>query len=151
MLRGGIGGALKPPDCRRAEFLYDRTPPSAVCHEGFLSLIAPLLRPDQARLLTQGAVPVSLSGEMRCLTEDLPSFLKGIARYPPSTCVDDLTVSPTRTGITEFAISAPAVSFVGEFQNQEGLYATYCTFDPASESAAAYAGLDRTVLCNPNL
>lgn len=138
MLRGGIGAVrLRPRQVAGEPHYFMTASSSAICHEGFPVLIPRRFYAQvKPRLLTEGAVPVNLSGEMRYLAEDLPSFFEGHREIPTLYLhIDDLTVLPApRPQVTEFAISA-AVSFEGEFQGQEGLYATYCTFDPASAAS----------------
>jgi hypothetical protein len=138
MLRGGIGAVrLRPRLIAGEPHFFMTASSSAVCHEGFPVLIPRSFYAQvKPRLLAEGAVPVNLAGEMRYLMEDLPSFFEGHREIPALYLyVDDLTLLPSpRPEVTEFAISA-AVSFVGEFQEEEGLYATYCTFDPAIDES----------------
>ena len=135
MLRGGVGAVRLRPRLVSGEPHYFMTASSSgVCHEGFPVLIPRRFYAQiKPRLLAEGAAPVNLSGEMHYLLEDLPSFFVGHREIPTLYLhVDDLTMLPApRAGVAGYAVSA-AVSFVGEFEGREGLYATYCTFDPAS-------------------
>ena len=134
MLRGGIGAVRLRPRKMGAEAYYFMTASSTgVCHEGF-----PVLIPRsfygrmKARLLKEGAVPVTLSGEMRYLLDDLPTFFEGRREIPRLYLhVDQIEDLPQpRPEIEGYSVSS-ALSFVGEYDGVEGLYATYATFDPA--------------------
>lgn len=135
MLRGGVGAVRLRPRLVAGEPHYFMTASSSgVCHEGF-----PVLVPRRfygqlkRRMLAEGAAPVTLSGEMRYVMEDLPSLFEGQREIPTLYLhVDELSLVPEpRPGVTSYAIS-PALSFVGEFDGREGMYVTYCTFDPSS-------------------
>jgi hypothetical protein len=45
-------------------------------------------------------------------------------------------LSAPRDGVEKFTVSA-AISFVGEFEQRQGIYATYATFDPSSRDGLA--------------
>lgn len=142
MLRGGIGAVRLRPRLIADEAHYFMTASSnGVCHEGF-----PVLVPRKfygrlkPALLKEGAVPVTLSGEMRYLMEDLPSFFAGHREIPQLYLhVDELEEhrSP-REDVSEYAVSV-AISFLGEYQGNEGMYATYATFDPSNKDRMAHA------------
>jgi len=143
MLRGGVGAVRLRPRLVAGEPHYFMTASSnGVCHEGFPALIPRRFFGEvKPRLLAEGAAPVTLSGEMRYVMEELPSIFAGHRDIPTLfLLVDELTLQPApRSEVTHFAVS-PAISFAGEFQGREGLYAAYCTFDPASAQ-----GLEQTV------
>lgn len=134
MLLGGVGAVrLRPRTIAGEPHYFMSVSSNGVCHEGF-----PVLIPRRfygkvkPRLLQEGAVPVNISGEMRYLLEDLPAFFRRRREIPALYLhVDDLQVlqSP-RDEVTRFAISV-ALSFVGEYDKTEGVYATFATFDPA--------------------
>lgn len=133
MLRGGVGAVRLRPRLVAGEPHYFMTASSnGVCHEGFPVLIPRrFFGQVKPRLLAEGAAPVSLSGEMRYVMEDLPSLFEGHRDIPTLYLhVDELRLLPApRSPVTRFAVSA-AISFAGEFEGREGLYASYCTFDP---------------------
>jgi hypothetical protein len=143
MIRGGIGAVRLRPRIVGGEPHYFMTASSnGVCHEGFPVLVPRrFYGPLKAQMNADGAVPVTLSGEMRYLDGDLPAFFS--SRRDLLGCylhVDDVQTLPApRAGVTQFSISV-AVAFTGVFQGQAGDYMTYCTFDPASRS-----DLERTV------
>ncbi|MBT7015632.1 MAG: hypothetical protein HN965_05035 [Anaerolineae bacterium] len=134
MLRGGIGAVrLRPRKVLEEPHFFMTASSNGVCHEGF-----PVLIPRRfygrlkARLLRDGAVPVTLSGEMRYLFDDLPTFFEGHREIPQLYLhVDQIEDLPQpRAELKEYTVSA-AISFVGKFDGQEGVYATYATFNPA--------------------
>jgi hypothetical protein len=140
MLRGGIGAVrLRPRRIANEAHFYMTASSNGVCHEGFPVLIPrhfySQLKP---RLLQEGAVPVNLSGEMRYLLQDLPSFFSDHREIPQLYLhVDELQVLPSpRADVSSYAVSV-AISFVGEFRGNEGLYATFATFDPSSNESLA--------------
>jgi len=106
---------------------------NGVCHEGFPVLVPRrfygLVKP---RLLQEGAVPVIIKGEMRYLFDEVPAFFGGQRQIPALYLhVDELEVlRQPRSEVSRYAISA-AISFVGEYENKEGVYSTFATFDPA--------------------
>jgi hypothetical protein len=134
MIRGGIGAVrLKPRIVGGEPHYYLTASSNGVCHEGF-----PVLVPRRfygqlkPQLDADGAVPVTLSGEMRYIAGDTPAFfasrrdLQGVFLH-----VDELKILlKPRAEVTQFGISV-AVAFQGVFQNNPGQYVTYCTFDPA--------------------
>ncbi len=134
MIRGGIGAVRLRPRIVGGEPHYFMSASSnGVCHEGFPVLVPRrFYGPLKARINADGAVPVTLSGEMRYLDGDLPAFFA--SRRDLLGCylhVDNLQVLPApRAGVTQFSVSV-AVAFSGTFQGQAGDYMTYCTFDPA--------------------
>ena len=142
MLRGGIGAVRLRPRLIAGEPHFFMTASSnGVCHEGFPVLIPRRFYGQvKPRLLQEGAVPVDLSGEMRYLLEDLPSFFTGHREIPQLYLhVDELQALPSpRTEVSAYAVSV-AISFVGEFRGNEGLYATYATFDSSSNESLAHA------------
>lgn len=142
MILGGVGAVRLRPRFVGGEPHYFMTASSsAVCHEGF-----PVLVPRRfygqlkPRLLQDGAVPVTLSGEMRYLPDDLPGFF-GQKREIPRLLlhVDQLEILPApRSGVTRFLVSA-AVTFIGQVEGQMGPYLSYATFDPASRDSVQKA------------
>ena len=134
MLKGGIGAVrLRPRQIAGEPHYFMSVSSNGVCHEGFPVLLPRrFYGPLKAQLLRQGAVPVSLSGEMRYIYEDAPTFFAGQRQIPQLYLhVDELQVLPApRSGIEQFSVSA-AISFLGQFEDREGVYATYATFDPA--------------------
>ncbi|RMD59905.1 hypothetical protein D6833_10820 [Candidatus Parcubacteria bacterium] len=114
---------------------------TGVCHEGFPVLVPRRFYAQlKPRLLTDGAVPVTLSGEMRYLSGDLPDFF-GQKRTLPRLLlhVDRLEVLPApRSDVTGFLVTA-AVAFLGQVEGQVGPYMTYASFDPARREALEQA------------
>ena len=142
MLRGGIGAVRLRPRLIASEPHYFMTASSnGVCHEGF-----PVLIPRRfygrlkARILAEGAIPVTLSGEMRYIPDDTLTFFGQNREIPLLYLhVDELQELPTpRAEVTSYLVSV-AVSFVGQFQGREGRYATYAVFDPARPGSLAQA------------
>jgi hypothetical protein len=143
MLRGGVGAVrLRPRMVSNEAHYFMSVSSNGVCHEGF-----PILIPRRfygqvkPRLLQEGAVPVHIKGEMRYLLDEIPTFFGSQRRIPALYLhVDELEVLPEpRREVNRYAISA-AISFVGEFENHEGVYSTFATFDPAKTG-----DLERTV------
>ncbi|GAB4530960.1 MAG: hypothetical protein Fur0018_18540 [Anaerolineales bacterium] len=111
------------------------------CHDGFPVLLPRDLYGKVAgRLHTDGAVPVTLCGEMRYLPEDLPDFFNQKRELPRLVLwVDELHIHHApRPGVTRFLLTA-AVSFVGKVGGSPGAYMTYASFDPASRESVAHA------------
>lgn len=142
MVRGGIGAVrLRPRMIQGEPHYFMSVSSNGVCHEGFPVLVPRrFYGPLKARLLADGAVPVSLSGEMRYLLDDMPTFFGGRREIPHLYLhVDDLSIlDAPRPEVSTYTVSA-AVSFVGRFQDREGLYLTYATFDPADSGSLARA------------
>ena len=133
MLRGGIGAVRFHPRMVADEPHYFMSASSnGVCHEGFPVLIPRrFYGPLKRRLLKEGAVPVNLGGEMRYLQMDNPTFLGGNREIPQLYLhVDQVEVLPQpRSEVKGYTVSA-AISFIGEFEQLEGIYTTYATFNP---------------------
>jgi len=142
MIRGGVGTVRLKPRMIAGEPQYFMTASSnAVCHEGFPVLIPRrFYGPIKARINQIGAAPVTLSGEMRYLQGEAPSFFSKHRDIPQLFLhVDQLELLPMpRPEVKEFAVSA-AISFVGMFDQREGMFATYATFDPAQRSSLEHA------------
>lgn len=142
MVEGGIGSVRLRPRQIAGESRYFMTASSSgICHEGF-----PVLVPRRfygsikQRILEEGAAPVTLSGEMRYIPEDIVPFFGGRRDIPRLYLhVDELKELPApRSETTGYYVSA-AVSFEGEFKGKRGVYITYATFDPASRDSLAKA------------
>ncbi len=136
MLRGGVGAVRLRPRMVAGEPHYFMSAASGgVCHEGFPVLVPRrFYRSFKARLLAQGVVPVTLRGEMRYLPDEtLPAFFKGRREVPRLYLhVDQLEILPApRADVTSTLVSV-AAAFAGTFAGQEGVYATYASFDPAN-------------------
>ena len=134
MLKGGIGAVrLRPREIAGEPHYFMTASSSGVCHEGFPVLIPRrFYGPLKARILDEGAVPVTVSGEMRYVPEDAVSFFPEQRRVPLLYLhVDELRVlSRPRSDVTAYLINV-VVSFAGEFEGVEGSYATFAAFDPA--------------------
>jgi hypothetical protein len=134
MVRGGVGTVrLRPRQIDGEPHYFMTASSNGVCHEGFPILVPRrfygLLKP---RMLHDGAVPVTLSGEMRYVPQDTVTFT-GQNREVPLLYlhVDDLEILPApRSGVTGYLITV-AVTFVGRFEGREGAYVTFASFDPA--------------------
>ena len=136
MLRGGVGAVRLRPRMVAGEPHYFMSAASGgVCHEGFPVLVPRrFYGPFKVRLLAQGVVPVTLSGEMRYLPDAaLPAFFEGRRAVPRLYLhVDQIEILPApRAGVTSTLVSV-AAAFAGAFAGQEGVYATYASFDPAN-------------------
>lgn len=142
MIRGGIGNVRLRPRLVDGEPHYFMTVSSnATCHEGFPVLVPRrFYGPLKARLLQDGAVPVRLSGEMRYLYGDAPTFFKDSRDIPLLYLhADKVEVLPApRPGIRQFSVSV-AISFAGKFEEQDGIFATFATFNPAKAASLAHA------------
>jgi hypothetical protein len=142
MVRGGIGAVrLRPRMIQDEPHYFMCVSSNGVCHEGFPVLVPRrFYGPLKARLLAEGAVPVTLSGEMRYLMDDAPTFFGGRREIPQLYLhVDELHIlAAPRSEVSTYTVSV-AVSFVGRFQDREGLYLTYATFDPAVADSLARA------------
>ncbi len=138
MLRGGVGAVrLRPRLINREPHYFMTASANGVCHEGF-----PVLVPGRFYgqikpiMLEKGAVPVTLSGEMRYIFENAPAFF-GANRDIPQLYlhVDTVQVlAAPRSEIDQFTVSVP-LSFIGEFDGREGVYCTYASFNPASRAS----------------
>ena len=142
MLKGGIGAMrLRPRAIGGKPHYFMTVSSNGVCHEGFPVLVPRrFYGPLKARMLRDGAVPVTLSGEMRYIFEDAPTYFEGHREIPQLYLhVDQIQVLPApRDGIEKFTVST-AISFVGEFEQRQGIYATYATFDPSSRDSLAHS------------
>ena len=142
MVEGGIGSVrLRPRQIAGEPHYFMTASSSGTCHEGFPVLIPRrFYGPIKQRIMNEGAAPVTLRGEMRYIPEHLVSFFEEHRNIPLLYLhVDDLRELPSpRNTITEFSVSV-AVSFEGEFKDNEGIYSTYATFDPASSDSLAKA------------
>jgi hypothetical protein len=134
MFKGGIGAVrIRPRLIEKIPYYFLSASSSGVCHEGFPVLVPRQFYAQVKPIINQlGAAPVTLSGEMRYLYQELPSFFEGQRDVPSLFLhVDHLeTLSSPRANVSEFGVSA-AISFVGKFEANEGVYATYATFNPA--------------------
>jgi len=143
LLQGGLGAVrLRPRQIGGESHYFFTASSNGVCHEGFPVLVPRrFYGPLKARFLREGAVPVTLSGEMRYVPDDTVTFLGGARDVPMLYLhVDQLTaLAAPRSEVSGFLVTA-GVSFVGRFEGREGLYATFASFDPGSR-----AELDRAV------
>ena len=135
MLRGGVGAVrLRPRQIAGEPHYFMTASANGVCHEGFPVLVPRrFYGPLKATMLRQGAAAVTLSGEMRYVYDGLPTFFDSSRQIPQLYLyVDRIADLPgPRPEVEAFTVSA-AVSFIGKFEAQEGVYTTYATFDPAS-------------------
>lgn len=138
MLEGGIGAVrLRPTGINGQNYYFMTASSNGVCHEGF-----PVLIPQEfygqlkQRMLADGAVPVQVSGEMKYLGKDTPTFFGNPRAFPQLYLhVDDIKIfDKPRPNVTRFYVSV-AVSFQGSVEEKRGEYVTYCTFDPASKQS----------------
>jgi hypothetical protein len=138
MVQGGIGAVRLRPRQIGGELHYFMTASSnGVCHEGF-----PVLIPRRffgrlkQRILGEGAAPVTLSGEMRYIPNDILTFLGRDREIPLLYLhVDEIQQLPKpRSEITTYKVSV-AISFFGQVEERKGNYVTYANFDPASPSS----------------
>jgi hypothetical protein len=142
MIRGGVGAVrLRPREIAGEAHYFMTASSNGVCHEGFPVLVPRrFYGPLKARILDEGAAPVTLSGEMRYVREDTATFF-GQRRQIPLLYlhVDDLQIlEKPRSDVTAYLVSV-AVSFAGEFEGHQGLYATFASFDPAERDGLAQA------------
>jgi hypothetical protein len=142
MIHGGIGAVrLRPREIAGEHHYFMTASSNGVCHEGF-PVLAPsrFYGPLKARILDEGAVPVTLSGEMHYIPEDTLTFFGQHREIPLLYLhVDDLRVlDKPRPEVTSYLISV-AVSFAGEFKGHKGVYATFASFDPAEKDGLALA------------
>jgi hypothetical protein len=139
MIRGGIGAVrLRPREIAGKPHYFMTASSSGVCHEGFPVLVPRhFYGPLKARILDEGAAPVTLSGEMRYVPQDTLTFFGQHRELYLH--VDDLRVlEKPRAEVTSYLISV-AVSFAGEFKGHQGQYATFASFDPAERDGLAQA------------
>jgi hypothetical protein len=140
MVEGGIGTVRLRPRLIAGEPHYFMTASSSgVCHEGFPVLIPRrFYGPIIQRILREGAAPVTLSGEMRYISNDTLSFFGHTRDIPLLYLHVDSMKEHTnpRIKITKYEVSI-AVSFEGEFKGQQGVYITYATFNPSNRSSLA--------------
>jgi hypothetical protein len=138
MVRGGIGAVrLRPRQIAGEEHYFMTASSTGVCHEGF-----PVLVPRRfygslkRRILSEGAVPVTLSGEMRYVPDEAVSFFGGRREIPLLYLhVDELEIlRAPRSEVSAYLVSV-AVTFIGQFQGHEGAYVTFASFDPARPGA----------------
>jgi hypothetical protein len=138
MVRGGIGTVrLRPRRIDDEPHYFMTASSNGVCHEGFPVLVPRrFYGPLKRYMLHEGAVPVTLSGEMRYVPDDALTFL-GQNREVPLLYlhVDHLEILPApREAVTGYLVTV-AVTFVGRFEGHEGAYVTYASFDPARPKA----------------
>lgn len=145
---GGVGAVrLRPRPMPNAggvlEDHYFMTASSnGVCHQGF-----PVLVPRRfygrlkPRILSDGAAPVTLSGEMRYIPDDAATLFSASREIPRLyLVVDELEMLPQpRLEVTGYLVSV-AVSFLGTYQGRPGIYLAFGSFDPAQPN-----GLDEIV------
>ncbi len=138
MLNGGVGAVrLRPRLIAGEPYFFMSVSSNGVCHEGFPVLVPRRFYAQvKPRLLDEGAAPVTISGEMRYLYEPLPSFFEGHREIPSLYLhVDELKLLPSpRPEVSKFTVSA-AISFTGNVEGKEGIFATYATFDPADPAS----------------
>ena len=138
MIQGGIGSVRLRPRTLADEAHYFMTASSTgVCHTGFPVLVPRrFYAPLKMRMLKEGAVPVTLSGEMRYIPQETATFF-GQRRELPLLYlhVDELQILPRpRSAVSSYLINV-AISFKGEFAGAGGTYAAYAAFDPAERDA----------------
>ncbi len=142
MLKGGVGAVRLRPRMVGGELHYFMTASSSgVCHEGFPVLIPRrLYGPLKARMLDEGAAPVTVSGEMRYVPQDAVNFFPERRSVPLLYLhVDDLQILPhPRADVTAYVINV-ATSFVGEYEGVRDSYATFAAFDPARRASLEQA------------
>lgn len=142
MVEGGIGSVrLRPRQIAGEPHYFMTASSSGVCHEGFPVLVPRrFYGPIKQRILKEGAMPVTLSGEMRYIPEEiLPFFGKHRDIQRLYLHVDEYKERPApRDTINEYDVSV-AVSFEGNFKGTQGVYITYATFDPASNNSLVEA------------
>jgi hypothetical protein len=106
---------------------------SGVCHEGFPVLVPhSRLAAVMPRIKSEGAAPVTLTGEMRHVPQNWLTFT-GNPRDLPLVYlhVQDLKVhTQPRREVSSYRVSV-ALIFEGEMQGQHDLYTTYASFDPS--------------------
>jgi hypothetical protein len=134
MVEGGIGAVrLRPRQVGGEPHYFMTASSSGVCHEGFPVLVPRrFYGPLKARMNAEGAVPATLSGEMRYIDGEVPGFFSERRDLPGLYLhVDKVEALPApRAGVTRYLISV-AAAFMGTFQGRDGQYVTYCSFDPA--------------------
>lgn len=142
MLKGGIGAVrLRPRNIDREPHYFMTASSNGICHEGFPVLIPRrFYGPLKARILDEGAVPVTVGGEMRYVPETAVSFFPERRSMPLLYLhVDELQVLPKpRQRVTTYLINVVA-SFIGDFEGRRGSYATFAAFDPAQRSSLSEA------------
>ena len=142
MIRGGVGNVRLRPRLIGGEPHYFMTASSSgTCHDGFPMLLPRrFYGPLKARLVKDGAVPVTLSGEMRYLYENAPTLFEQRRDIPLLYLhVDKIEILPApRQEVHAFSVSV-AISFAGRFEEQEGIFATFATFNPAKAASLAHA------------
>lgn len=138
MVRGGVGSVrLRPRSIHGIEYYFMTASSTGVCHEGFPVLIPRLLYGSlKRRILNEGAVPVTLSGEMRYIPDNILTFFGRHREIPLLYLhVDQVKELPQpRSEVTSYEVSA-AISFVGNFEGREEKYITYANFAPESQAS----------------
>jgi hypothetical protein len=140
MVQGGVGNVRLRPRLVNGEPHYFLSASSnGVCHEGFPVLVPRrFYGPLKARLNRDGAVPVTLRGEMRYIDPKVQAFFSSQRDLPGLYLhVDEVQVlDRPRPEVTGFLVSV-AAAFMGTFQGEAGRYVSYCSFDPAEAGGVA--------------
>jgi hypothetical protein len=144
MVKGGIG-AVKlrsrrlPNEHGQPEAHYFMTASSnGVCHEGVPVVIPRRLYADLiTRLRQEGAVPVVLEGEMKQLPDSARSLFETwrLSHVPTLVIHIDRAeeLAQPRGDVSRYTV-AVVLSFYGQYQEQPGVYMSYCTLNPAHSS-----------------
>jgi hypothetical protein len=144
IIQAGVGAVrLLPKKIGQKDYYFMTVSSTDTCHEGFPVLIPRrFYAPLKQRMLAEGAVPVTVSGEMSYIDKDtLPRPFFNSSNWLSRTLpllylhVDHIEqLKHPRQGVSSYHVSA-AASFAGEFEGKKGLYPTYATFDPAKRES----------------
>ncbi|MCP4418819.1 MAG: hypothetical protein GY805_19560 [Chloroflexi bacterium] len=145
MIKGGVGAVklktrlLANTQGQAEPFAFMTASSTGTCHDGIPVLVPRRLYAELTdRLIDEGGIPITLTGELRFLPDDAYSFFDQLRfSYVPKLVIhaDSIEVLPhPRSNVTKYTI-AIALTFLGEFRQQSGVFATYASFDPATRSS----------------
>ena len=139
MLEGGVGNIrLKPVTITGVERYLMSASSSGNCHEGFPVAIMP---GDYNKYIQEirdrGAAVVDLYGVLKYVPTSLEEIYRDYAGVPQLCLVVEEVhpaSNPKSRSMEELSVSV-AISFHGEFEGRQGVYASYVNFDPSKQAS----------------
>lgn len=137
MLDGGIGNfRLTPIELNGDETFFVSASSNGICHQGFPVAISSTLYNEYIdQIIGRGTVYCSLVGKLRYIPKEYASLYQGNSEADKFYLyVEEIQPSTQSYYSFEHDLEiSVAVSFLGEFRNKEGIFASYVSFDPSSK------------------